>query len=196
MRTSTEGWIGHWSPGIGDPTPMGWLTVGCYLLSAWLCYRVTVVDGGLHEGRHSGERWLWYALAWGLVFLGINKQLDLQSAMTEIGRLIAVYQGWYETRREMQAWFVAIVGSMALVVSLLLLAITRRMPLSTRTTLLGCLLLLAFVVIRAASFHHFDLLINHVEAGVRMNWALEIGSILIICLGALWRARMPPRPAH
>jgi hypothetical protein len=25
------GWIGSWSPGIGDPTPAGWLaTFGCF----------------------------------------------------------------------------------------------------------------------------------------------------------------------
>ena len=191
MVGAADGWIGRWSPGIGDPTLMGWLTVCCYMLAAWLCYRVTLVDYGRPEAQAAGERWLWYALASGLFLLGINKQLDLQSAMTEMGRMVAVYQGWYETRREIQAWFIAMIGSLALVISFLLLMITRNMPVSTRLTTLGCLLLLAFVLIRAASFHHFDLLINHVEAGVRMNWLFEIGSILIISLGALWRAWSP-----
>jgi hypothetical protein len=30
--------------------------------------------------------------------LGINKQLDLQSALTEAGRILAIEQGWYGPR--------------------------------------------------------------------------------------------------
>lgn len=51
-----QGWIGHWSPGIGDPCVMGW----------------------------------------------INKQRDLQSAFTEVMRVVAREQGWYEARRQYQ----------------------------------------------------------------------------------------------
>ena len=38
--------------------------------------------------------------------LCINKQLDLQSLFTDIGRVIAWKQGWYQERREFQKWFV------------------------------------------------------------------------------------------
>ena len=30
-----EGWIGEWSPGIGDPSVGGWLTLLLYGLAAW-----------------------------------------------------------------------------------------------------------------------------------------------------------------
>jgi hypothetical protein len=33
-----RGWIGRWSPGIGDPSPLGWITVVLYLVVAWLCF--------------------------------------------------------------------------------------------------------------------------------------------------------------
>jgi len=29
------GWIGSWSPGIGDPTPAGWLATLAYFVAAW-----------------------------------------------------------------------------------------------------------------------------------------------------------------
>jgi hypothetical protein len=185
-----NGWIGNWSPGIGDPTPIGWVTVLFYGVAAWLCYRVIRREYELRDVLEPEEKWLWWIFVAGLVLLGINKQLDLQSALTEMGRMIAVYQGWYETRREMQVWFIASIGLLAVVMSLLVAYLARRAPMATRVTLVGCVLLLAFVFIRAASFHHFDLLINHVVGGVRMNWVFEIGGLLIIGLGARLRARI------
>lgn len=48
------------------------------------------------EGR---EQKLWLLIALMFIFLGINKQLDLQSALTEAGRILAIKQGWYAARR-------------------------------------------------------------------------------------------------
>lgn len=184
-----NGWIGHWSPGIGDPTPLGYITVVAYAMSAWLCYRVIRFESGLQKLLEPKEMWLWQMITVGLVLLGINKQLDLQSALTEIGRLIAVYQGWYETRREVQGWFISTVGLLVIATLTLVALLARKTPFATRITVFGCFLLLAFVLIRAASFHHFDRLINHVVFGVRMNWVFEIGGLLIIALGARLRAQ-------
>ena len=54
-------------------------------------------------------------------------------------------------------------------------------------------LLLAFVLIRAASFHHVDALIKSTLAGVRWNAIMELGGIGLTALGAViamrWRAR-------
>src|SRR6516162_9395429 len=36
---SGGGWVGDWSPGIGDPTFAGWLTAFAYLGAAALCFR-------------------------------------------------------------------------------------------------------------------------------------------------------------
>ena len=43
-----------------------------------------------------------------LIVLGINKQLDFQTLLTEIGRKIAHAQGWYEQRQEVQVIFVSL----------------------------------------------------------------------------------------
>jgi hypothetical protein len=40
------------------------------------------------------------------VGLGINKQLDLQTALTEFGRVLADNQGWYDKRQVVQVWFI------------------------------------------------------------------------------------------
>src|SRR5882672_1117833 len=51
VQSSTgDGWIGDWSPGIGDPTVMGWLTVAAYFAASWLCVRAfrRAHGGGQH----------------------------------------------------------------------------------------------------------------------------------------------------
>ena len=43
------GWIGSWSPGIGDPNVMGWITVVAYLWASYLCFAV-------HRAWRSSDR--------------------------------------------------------------------------------------------------------------------------------------------
>jgi len=169
-------------PGIGDPTFVGWLTVAAYFGTAALCGLVAV------RGR-GRARWLWWSLALLLVVLGINKQLDLQSWFTAVGRAISRAQGWYGLRRMLQFWFiVAVAGAFG---ALLLLAvwILRAEMRRYWPALLGMSGLLGFVLVRAASFHHVDLLINRRVIGVRINWLLELGAIGLVFAAALREQR-------
>src|SRR3954468_15751872 len=79
---------GQWRPGIGDPTLLGWTTVVAYFAAALACGRTAAAKGGRPTP-------FWSLLSLLLVFLGFNKQLDLQSVLTEIGRRLAREQGWY-----------------------------------------------------------------------------------------------------
>src|SRR5256885_2005164 len=87
----------NWTPGIGDPTLAGWLTVALYLVGAVLCWRLAR-QAGLENAVRSRERRTWRAISVLFLALGINKQLDLQTALTEAGRVLAHYQGGYEHR--------------------------------------------------------------------------------------------------
>ncbi|HYO98129.1 MAG TPA: hypothetical protein VER33_26675 [Polyangiaceae bacterium] len=177
------GWVGSWSPGIGDPSVLGWLTVVLYIGTAGYCWLV---------GRRlklRSERLVFFALAAGLFALGINKQLDLQSALTEVGRILARRQDWYEQRAEFQKIFIVQVAVLALVGLGLIVWLTRASPLPTRAALAGAVLLSGFVVMRAASFHHVDLFIGAQWLGIRANWVLEIGGILAVLAAAHWRDR-------
>jgi hypothetical protein len=185
----SNGWIGHWSPGVGDPTLVGWLTVGFYLLTASMCYRVVRPDHVLRDVLEENEKWLWWMLAIGSLLLAINKQLDLQSALTGIGRMLAVYQGWYETRREMQGWFIAGVGLLALFIIVFATFVAKKAPVSTWLALTGCMFLLVFIFLRAASFHHFDVPINRALGEIWINLIFEVGGLLLMGLGAGLRGR-------
>jgi hypothetical protein len=94
-NSETAGWIGPWSPGIGDPTFVGWLTVALYAVVATMCWRAA------RECRKQQpkktvlplETRLWWFLSICLWVLCINKQLDLQTAFTAIGRIISHRDG-------------------------------------------------------------------------------------------------------
>ena len=175
---------GRWHPGIGDPTPMGWATVAAYFGAAVLCgvFAYCAWSGRIPRWRTHVA--FWGGLALGMVLLGINKQLDLQSLFTQIGRDMAKRQDWYAERHEYQRQFIVgllIAGLATLVAAAILLAGTWR---RTGLALFGLVFLIVFILIRAASFHHVDHLLGVRFAGMKMNWILELGGILCIGLAA------------
>lgn len=178
----------NWTPRIGDPTPIGWLTVVLYLAAAYVLW--CVVRRLRTTGDDAGsETLVWSIFAILFVALGINKQLDLQSAFTEIGRVIASAQGWYDQRWIVQVYFVGLVTGCAATAAVGLLVLLRRAPAPALLALLGTAFVLTFVVVRAASFHHVDVLIGRKILGLRWNWILEIGGIMIVLLAARWRLK-------
>ena len=120
-----------------------------------------------------------------MLLLCVNKQLDLQSLFTDIGRVFAWKYGWYEKRREFQKWFV--IGVLVISVATTVLMTVRFRDFWKKSPLLGAGLafLLTFIVVRAISFHHVDVFLKHAVAGVRMNWFLELTGIAMVSLAAL-----------
>ncbi|MGZ8900755.1 MAG: hypothetical protein ACXW3Z_11720 [Limisphaerales bacterium] len=171
-----------WRPGIGDPTLMGWLTVVAYFGAAYLCGRELMKARRINGPRE--KTFFWATLTILLVFLGFNKQLDLQTLLTLTARRIAIAQGWYEKRRIVQIVFVSVVG-IAGVFTILAMRLLVWKHRDLRLPLIGFVVLLVFVVARAASFHHIDQLINFRMGWVRMNWVLELGAIALVAWGAL-----------
>lgn len=184
-----EGWIGTWTPGIGDPTPGGWLTVFLYGLTAVTVWRLTrrVPMGSTRHERH--ERWFWKLLFILLVALGLNKQLDLQSAFTEVGRILAVQQDWYADRHQVQEAFIAGIAVLGVTAMAATLYLVLKAPAPTLWAVVGAASLLAFVLARAASFHHIDQSLGTEVVGLRLNWLLEAGGLLVILTSAAWRQR-------
>ena len=173
----------NWRPGIGDPTIGGWVTVGLYFFAVWSAWKTASLIFG---GR---EKTLWRALLTMLVALGVNKQLDLQSALTEIGRIVAFDQGWYAQRQTVQIWFIVGVAAVCAGIAIILLLLAYEAPFPTWLAWLGMVVILAFVLIRAASFHHMDRFIGDKILGSKWNWVLEMGGISIVLFASEWRRR-------
>jgi hypothetical protein len=177
------GLIGSWSPGIGDPTVAGWATTFLYFAAVVQIWRVT-----RRIDPVSLEWTVWRLLMVCMFALGVNKQLDLQTAFTEMGRILAHKQGWYADRREVQKMFIAGLCVAAAAGCVVVAVVARDMPPSTRLALCGIVVLTVFVLIRASSFHHVDILLNTRTIGLKVNWILENGGILLVMLAASLRS--------
>ena len=185
---------GRWQPAIGDPTLMGWVTVVAYGATALLAF-VSARTLRRDRARSAIEGDLsrfWATLALFLLLLGINKQLDLQTLFTQLARDLALAQGWYEERRRYQLTFIGAVVVAGVLGTVGLAFALRRIAAQIWLALVGIGFLVSFVLVRAASFHHVDLLLR--AGHVRLNWVFELTGIGLIALAAL-RARLAQRQA-
>ncbi len=180
-----------WTPQIGDPTPIGWFTVAAYVLVAVLCaFTGWRVRG--NPPRANLHTRFWFALTPLFVLLAINKQLDLQTLLTVLGRDIAQADGWYADRRFVQVFFIFLLGVGGLAALGGLCYALRRVLALYALTLLGLVFLICFIVVRAASFHHIDAMLRLSVAGLRVNALFELGGIACVAAGALLVAARGP----
>jgi hypothetical protein len=162
-----------------DQTAVAWFIVAAYLAAAASAF---VAAGNSPVAR---ERRFWLSTAALLLLLGLNKQLDLQSFLTDAGRSLARHEGWYGQRRLVQEAFILLLAAGAACSVVLLAHLLRRSATSVRLAAFGIVLLFGFVVMRAASFHHMDYWVTRTVAGVRSGWWLELAGIGIVAASAL-----------
>lgn len=179
----------NWHPGIGDPTWQGWSTTLMYIVvaaAAWWTSRT----GAFPKITRFKEQRFWSMLAFILALLAVNKQLDLQSALTELGRCSAHLQGWYDQRRVVQVAFLAILAVGAVVFFSIVSSSMRGTLDRTGMPAVGLAFVLGFVMMRAVGFHYIDWALGRPMLGVNANTVIEwIGPMLI--LAGAWRCRFP-----
>ena len=176
---SASGWIGLWSPGFSDPHQAGWLITVAYLGAALLCFRAcrwARLDGLIRA------RVLWTALGAVLLLLGVNKQLDLQTLLIEVGKLMAQDQGWYEQRHVIQVVFVIAIAVSGVWAGGWLLRLACGEFRELRLALMGSVLLIGFIAFRASAFNHLDRLVGLSGGSLWFNSVLEL--VAITCIGA------------
>jgi hypothetical protein len=120
-----------------------------------------------------------------MAMLGVNKQLDLQSFFTVLARQHALDHGWYEDRRAFQAWMIRSMLVAGLAAAAWTVWYMRKHWRHFALAAAGAIFLAVFIVIRAASFHHVDALLQSGALGVRFNAVFELSGIA--CVG--WNAR-------
>ena len=185
----------RWQPGIGDPTWQGWATVLLYLVVAALALR-TAGQGLFPATSYRRERVFWLAVSGIMLALAVNKQLDLQSALTAVGRCAARAQGWYQDRRLVQTGFLAAIAVAAILLLLALLRLLRGTLPRTGLAVVGLVFVSGFVLMRAVGFHHFDRMLGIPVVGVRANFVLESVGPILIAVGAILAVRLPARPTR
>lgn len=186
MNTTLTCALAQWSPGLGDNNVMGWITVGAYLVAALASARLVPVLGG-PEPTNRRERLFWAISAVVMLLLAVNKQLDLQSLVTTIGRCHARLSGWYDMRRTVQEVFILTMAGAGVVVLGLLALLLRGILGQVWLAVAGLGFVCVFVVVRAASFHHVDALLGSWAMGLKLNWLLELPGPTLVGLVALRR---------
>lgn len=178
---SLEYLMGQWPPTIGDPSFMGWFTVVSY----FACAVLSTILALTNQSTDRKSFFFWSTISLLMILLGINKQLDLQSLFTEIGRQIARAQGWMDHRRIVQFWFIVAFGTTAIAAFLSFTRIRADLFRRFMLAFTGLFFLLCFIVIRAAGFHHFDETLGFRLFGAKMNWLLELTGIYSIVVAGL-----------
>lgn len=171
----------------GDPTVMGWLTLVFYLLAAASCLATALFAQRIFEdGKIRIHQLIWLGLAAFLLFLGINKQLDLQSWFTAVVKAVAWEQGWYAYGQQAQVLFLAGFGLLGVTAVAVLGWLVRRSWRRYAFILLGLLAILRFIVVRIATFYAVPLPeLSQFTGGFRINGALELIGAAVISLTAL-----------
>jgi hypothetical protein len=164
---------------------MGWFIAFAYLLATAGCAIVWTADRRTSRRGRAASPLFWTVLTFALLFLGINKQLDLQTLLNDVGRRMARSEGWYDQRRGYQVLFIAAVSVAGLIALGGLSWLARKQWKRNFLALLGTVFLYVFVLIRASSFHHVDMMLHWRFLGWTWNWVLELGGIVVVGLGAL-----------
>jgi hypothetical protein len=129
-------------------------------------------------------------MAAGLLFLGLNKQLDLQTWVTAFARELALQGGWYDLGQRFQT--VLVVG-FALTGMAGLIAFgwwARHEWRHYWLLLIGWLFLGRFILVRAATIWGVPIpQLSRFTGGLRINNGLEVAGIGLITLVALKNLR-------
>ena len=181
-----------WQPQWDNPDVRGWSVVAAYIIAAACCARAAAArrEPGPEERRASAA---WRLLALGLLFLGINKQLNLQTLLIVLGRHAAAGGGWMEKRRLAQLIFSAVFTVAGLLLFWFLRVRFRRFFARNRWVPIGLTVLFLFVLIRAASINHVfqwaGIQAKNSSSDKEWTWVLEIGGSACLAFAALKSGR-------
>ena len=173
-----------WEFGFNDATFIGWATVAAYVIAGAFAWRAA----GRANDRF--DRTIWLAISLAMLSLAINKQLDLHVLITDIGRFWAIQNDLYQQRRGFQKLFMLAVAAGVAGLTLAGVWFTRGRDPALRLALAGVPVSAGYMLVRAASFHHTDVLMRTTLFGLRWNWTIEVAGIGLTALGAArYRAR-------
>ena len=173
-----------WRRELGDGDVLGWATTVAYLIAAALCARTAMAARRLRREETGPDApGAWGLLAAGLLLLGLNKQLDLQIIVRELGIAFIQFLGMNEHRRWFGRLFVLLMGLFLLRVMATAARRVRGHTRGHRLLLTGLALLACFAVVRAGSYVP-GLKQFNVRFYTALHLVFELGGIVILGLGA------------
>ncbi|MEQ8152585.1 MAG: hypothetical protein ABRQ32_06745 [Smithellaceae bacterium] len=140
--------------------------------------------------KPAAKQGFWLLVIFILSIFGINKQLDFQVLLVEIGRPIALKSGWYESRRIVQAVFAFVLTGIAGLFAVMMLFLIRRHWRNNILALLGLLILCFYGIMEAMSQSHVGCSLELYEQwSFRLTDVIEMTGILFILANTLIRRK-------
>jgi hypothetical protein len=174
---------------------MSWLNSTWCLVSAYaIIVALTLWLGRSEVAQRRTENterlWpaFWFATALLLVAMAIGRVSDAGDLIADIGRRQARSEGWYETRRSLQA---IVIASIAVIWGVVVLVAIWRVPERRRRYLPTALVVFSLVCyagIRLISLHQVDALLHNRSIGeVRIGTIVELSLLALILIVELRR---------
>jgi hypothetical protein len=171
---------------VGDPTVLGWGTVGAYTVAAllvWRAWRTSVRERRAGHGASATR--FWAVVLGGTVVLGANKQLDLQSRLVAWFWSLPAAQAWQDHRGTVQIGFVLVLFLLGAALCAWLGYLARRELRRVFLALVGWTLLCTYVAIRALATQHVDRLFGVRAVDAHLRAVLELGAVALLAIGAI-----------
>jgi hypothetical protein len=172
-----------WRLQFNDNTPGGWLATLLYAVAVYLCWNAFSHRKNAGPAHAGLSRQFWFLFSSALTALGINKQLDLQILLFDIGRAIFIRAGTYESRRPFEFVVGMITVGVGAIIAAYLWIIGRQARSAERLVIVAALALLAFAVFRFAAFNRLPI---PFMGSHRPSLLAEI-AVLTFLSFALWR---------
>ena len=170
-----------------DPTiGGGWLIVLIYFFVSLSCWRLAR-KLALKHASASNEHRVWQGIAALFFVLCVSKQLGLETALTDAGRNLALSEGWYKQRQDVQLAVIVLVIVSCIFAGTILLMRMRNAPRSTLFALVGATFVVAYLMVRAISFHPVDQFMGEQILGLHWSWLLQMGGIGMVLMASEWR---------
>jgi hypothetical protein len=165
----------------GDPTVFGWTIFVLYFVAAYSCFRRRAAVPKVHQH----ERLIWVFITVSCVILGLNKQLDLQSMLIDMGRDGLRSLDLYEFKRPLQYSFMAALLLGLLAIGVVAVRELRFASVHARTATLGLGIVFAYVLLRASRFQKVALDSTWSES---LDASMELTGLTVIIGAGIWKS--------
>jgi hypothetical protein len=157
----------------GNLSPLGWVVAVVYVIGAVFCAQAGLVTQQ-HGRARSDKQQPWWGLAVVLLFLGLNKWLNLQTWLINLGSAVSQSEGWSQYGHAVRVGFVVLFTLAVLTATIACLVkwgwFFKQQPLVGT----GVALLFLFIVVRAATINHIDDLLHVNLHDDYWGWILEL----------------------
>ncbi len=185
--------------GFNDSTFLGWLTTGLYVAASTLC---VIAARWPARGRPSPQparqriAGFWILVGVVLFVLAVNKQLDLQTVLTEKLRDMAEGGGWYGKRRMWQFMFVVMAAAGLTGAFWGVHRLLGRHWRSHRLALAGVALVGAYLLLRIVDIERMGEMTNLPLSATHVRTVVEWAGLLCLAAAAWRHAVLCERPGR